>query len=359
MNDLEWIPQRYQATNIRAQGGMGDVSFYYDEVLEREVAIKTMLDISDMPRLQDEIDALLSLRSKYVVQVFDLIKSQDDNAAIIMERIQGNELSEFRVDNAENNEKYLKTLWQVAAGLADIHSQGVVHRDIKPSNMMLDEEGIVKIIDFGLARYLDFNAATSGFRGTFNYAAPEQYTNELFEFTSAIDVYAFSVVALYLIDGTLPPELKERPPSLPKDNPYLLTWLASYESLCEILFEGLSHDPSDRPEIHEIKKVLEKLLLKDRHQATIVFGVKKKSKRINSENRTAGIKYDGVGAFKVSYSGYEFALTEYEGDIYVNNMKVSQERVLPESCVITIGAPDLGWKRAFITFDVSNPEVTL
>jgi len=358
MSDSGGIPSRYISKNTGRQGGMGDVSFYFDEVLERDVAIKSMLNISNISRLRDEIDALLRLRSKYVVQVFDLIQHSENNVAIIMERIHGQELSEYRFEKSDK-EVYLKILWQIAAGLTDIHEQGVVHRDIKPQNMMLDAEGILKILDFGLARQLEYNAATAGFRGTYGYAAPEQYTSEHFEFTSAIDVYAFSAVALFLLNGRLPKELMEIPPAPLEENPFLSTWLSANDDLCSTLHLGLNHDVLQRPSMNQIKLELEKLLLKDMHQATIVFGDRKKIRRINSENRTAGIKYGNVGSFKVVYSGYEFELSEFTGNIFVNNMEVRDKRSLPKSCVITIGAPELKWERAFITFDVSNPEVTL
>ena len=359
MSELTGIPSRYKSSEMGHQGGMGDVSFYFDAILEREVAFKTMLNISDMSRLRDEIDALLHLRSKYVIQVFDIFEGPNDNVAIIMERVQGQELTELSLHDTDTaKENYLKTLWQISAGLTDIHEQGIIHRDIKPQNMMLDSEGLLKILDFGLARQIDFNAQTTGFRGTFGYAAPEQYTLDQIEFTSAIDVYAFAVVAFFLIDKSLTKELLNRPPELMLENPFLSTWLSVYEDLSEILFKCFNHDPLERPKMNEIKMVLERLLLKDQHQATIVFG-HDQIQKINAESRNAGIRYKGVGSFKVNYSGYDFKIIEFEGSIYVNNIKVAEKRILPESCVITIGDPELGSRRGFVTFDVSNPEVTL
>jgi serine/threonine-protein kinase len=79
-------------------------------------------------------------------------------------------------------------LYQVATGLSDLHAQGIIHRDIKPDNIKIDESGLVKIFDFGLARFSGVNNETQGFAGTFGYAAPELLTDETNDFTEAIDV---------------------------------------------------------------------------------------------------------------------------------------------------------------------------
>ena len=83
---------------------------------------------------------------------------------------------------------------QIASGIADIHDVNVIHRDVKPANMKIDNEEILKIIDFNLARDVK-DGKTHGFVGTRGYAAPEQYSASVAVFGLEVDVYALGVVA--------------------------------------------------------------------------------------------------------------------------------------------------------------------
>ena len=150
------LPKRYKPIGHGACGGFSDVNYCTDTHLDRKVAIKFIQEESEKRRILDELQALLQIRSKHVVQVYDIIPGDAASLGIVEEFVEGEDLltSDFSTQSLEN---YLKILWQVASGIADIHDKGIIHRDIKPNNMKLDGEGVVKIFDFGLiSAVLDF-----------------------------------------------------------------------------------------------------------------------------------------------------------------------------------------------------------
>jgi eukaryotic-like serine/threonine-protein kinase len=168
------IPPRYIPTGTVFSGGMGEVLICKDEILEREVAIKFIQDVKDQRRLFDEIAALQKIRSKHVVQIFDVFLNDiDRKVGIVQEYVSGKDLVSFCSGKVLSIDEYLKILYQIASGVSDIHDQGLIHRDIKPSNMKFDQSSIIKIFDFGLARFSGQNDSTLGFAGTPGFAAPE------------------------------------------------------------------------------------------------------------------------------------------------------------------------------------------
>ena len=352
------LSTRYVPDGSSASGGFGDVLFCIDSHLQRKVAIKTIKKLSELPRLRDEISALLKLRSKHVVQVFDIVEGYDkDSFAIVMEFIDGFDLFSLDFDKLDST-NLLKLLWQISSGIADIHAEGVIHRDIKPNNMKLDGEGILKIFDFGLARNTGAEAKTVGFKGTLGFSAPEQFTDNEVAFTQAIDVYAFGASALFLATQNLPNELKSIPPSPINGNVFDVWILREYPDLIKLFTECLLHDPELRPKISKVRDVLAKHLLFDEHQALAV--INGQSHLINKNKRTVKLGFGGIGSFELHYDGLSYHLRSAVGEVYMNNIYVNSDRQIPDSCVVGIGAGHRHYsERSFITFDVSNPEVTL
>src|SRR5579862_1874206 len=142
------IANRYVPTGNIAAGGMGEIIECTDSHLQRRVIIKRLQAGVEERRLIDEQKALAKLRSKHVVQLFDIINLSDGkklDKAIVIEFIEGANLD---VGSFTVSREYLHVLWQIACGLTDIHQAGVIHRDIKLNNIRRDKEGVVKIIDF-------------------------------------------------------------------------------------------------------------------------------------------------------------------------------------------------------------------
>lgn len=351
------LPPRYQPTGNTAQGGFGSVVFCTDLHLERPVAIKFIQDPAEKDRIIDEIRALLQLRSKHVVQVYDLVGLGTDSLGIVEEYIDGDDMwdSHFPKLSLEN---YLKTLWQVASGLTDIHSAKIIHRDIKPNNIKLDGEGLIKIFDFGLARDEGLNAKTKGFKGTPGFAAPELYSHGTVAFSRAIDTYAFGVCTIFFNGTALPPCLMQFPPTALQPGHFSNLPLGIPTELGELFQLCLSTDPADRPEMENIRDEIARYLLKDKHQAIVIYNGN--AQYLNSQTKSVQLELSGIGKIEIAYDGLHFKITSVSGEVYINNSAPQIGTILPVSCVVAIGATYRhSNQRAFITFDVSNPEVVL
>ena len=266
------IPPRYVPTGKVLTGGMGKVLICKDISLERDVAIKFIQDVKDQRRLFDEIAALQKIRSKHVVQIFDVfVNKVDRRIGIVQEYISGDDLESFAERKAISLNEYLKVLYQIASGISDIHAQGLIHRDVKPNNMKLDESNIIKIFDFGLARFSGKNDSTLGFVGTQCFAAPELYRSGLVPFTNAVDTYAFGITAWYLSGIKIPKTLSRKPPDLSKNPSFSSLPLAIPTPIVNLLDCTLMEDLNIRPTMSDIKNLLENYLLRDKHRALLVY----------------------------------------------------------------------------------------
>jgi serine/threonine-protein kinase len=350
------LPGRYKEVGVRLRGGMGEVLQCDDLVLQRKVAIKTIPSGSDLRRIKDEISALLKLRSKHVVQVYDLLQGGDGSYGIVQEFISGPDLSEEQTRPLDTQGFY-RTLWQIAAGIDDIHKQGVIHRDIKPNNMKVDPEGVIKIFDFGLARDEGADAKTMGFVGTFGFAAPELFLAPA-EFSSAIDVFAFGSTALYLLFGGIPPSMRGVPSlTAPVENLFLQSPFPIAQEISDLLYKCLAPVAEQRPQMSEVKDVLSKYLLAGKHQALLVF--QGRAHHLNARVREVRLNLPQRGSITVRYDDLQFYVAETSGDVYINNLQASVGRAMPGSCVVALGSLDYPAQRRYITFDLSHPEIVL
>lgn len=347
---------RYEHQGSRSSGGMSTVFFCNDSILERKVAIKVVPEAENIRRIDDEISALLKMRSKHVVQVYDVLRSESGELAIVQEFIDGVDLLD-RSSRPDSLPDYLKLLWQIASGLADIHALNVIHRDIKPNNMKIDREGILKIYDFGLSRDEGDDASTLGFVGTPGFAAPELYANKV-KFSSSVDVYAFGATALYLGLDDLPYDLKRRPPRLENSRDYFSAInFVLPDEIKLFLNKCLSQSEEDRPKMSDVRASLAKHLLRDRHRALV--GYDGKSGFLDKVNRSVKSSLPGMGEVVIKYDGFLFKADEITGDVYVNNKRLKAGDALPGACVVALGSPDKANRRKYITFDLSHPEIVL
>jgi eukaryotic-like serine/threonine-protein kinase len=231
----------------------------------------------------------------------------------------------------------MKVLYQISSGIADMHSSGLLHRDIKPKNMKFDSNGVIKLFDFGLSCDAD-DAVTVARRGTREYRAPEFYGDGPVALTPAVDTYAFGVTAWKLIAQTLPWELRTSPPRLAPSFAQLQIGLPD-----------------------EIRNALSNQLLNGNHQGSLVYvtNAGTNTRKLNSTNNRVRIRVANIGSVSINYTGLDFRLIDVSGDVFINGVAASEYFKLPDSCVLILGAPSLGSKRLFITFDVSHPEVVL
>ncbi|MCH2547121.1 MAG: serine/threonine protein kinase [Alphaproteobacteria bacterium] len=316
--------------------------------MRRRVAVKQWLDPRQEARLEDEILALLRIKSKHVVQLYDLIHN-DNGTDIILEFIDGRLIEDINISSLSQVAK-LKILYQIACGICDIHTQGAVHRDIKPNNIKMDAEGIVKIFDFGLAREIGRNCNTIGFKGTYGYAAPELYREGNIEFRSPIDVYAFGVIAWEMF-ADRPPELSEIPPQPIASDLKAVSELP--DQVADCINQCVAFDPNDRPIMIDIKQLLATYLLQNKHHGNLVFNGNSHS--VSHSTRAVRIAIGNCRA-TIRYDGICFKLQDISGNFSINNEAVEENTELHQSCVITVNVNN---SRRFITFDISHPEVTL
>jgi len=200
---------KYEIVRPLGKGAMGMVYLAYDTILEREVALKVMVaQIADDPelkqRFQREAKAVAKMTHPNVVTVFDLGYHTDGSPYIAMELLKGMDLQKaVRSGPPMSTERKVTILVQVLAGLAHAHQAGIVHRDIKPANIFINQDGSVKIMDFGVARLTTASmTGTGNIVGTADYMSPEQVKGAHVDGRS--DVFSVGCMLYELLAGKRP-----------------------------------------------------------------------------------------------------------------------------------------------------------
>src|SRR5258708_25577502 len=201
------------------EGGMGVVYRAYDEVLHRDVAVKVVrkdarLDRSASQRLLHEARASSSLAHPNICTIQEVGETNGE-FYIVMELVQGKSLLAMIADAGVAPESVLRYGVQIASGLARAHDHGIVHRDLKTANIVVTPDGLVKVLDFGLAKQVGsgiFEGPTrsfatihddaSGVTGTLPYMAPEILCGDAADNRS--DLWALGVVLYEAASGRLP-----------------------------------------------------------------------------------------------------------------------------------------------------------
>jgi serine/threonine protein kinase/class 3 adenylate cyclase len=199
------IPPRYEVLSQIGHGGMGIVYKVRDLETSEIVALKILKpEIASDPDVQENFKRELCLARKIthknVCRIHEFSRS-NGAAYTSMEFVEGESLLSrlYRVGSLPLNEA-LEIARQICAGLREAHAQGIVHRDLKPANIMLDRNGTVKIMDFGIARMAQRDGPMTGtIVGTPAYMAPEQA--ELKPVSSCTDIYALGLLLYEMITG--------------------------------------------------------------------------------------------------------------------------------------------------------------
>ncbi len=212
----------YQVTAQIGAGGMGEVYRATDTKLKREVAIKVLPDsFADHPerlsRFQREAEVLASLNHPNIAAIYGLEDSGETHA-LVLELVEGPTLQDRIAQGAIPLDEALPIAKQIAEALEAAHEQGIIHRDLKPANIKVTPEGVVKVLDFGLAKALEpeqteSEAANSPtmtaaatkmgvLMGTAAYMSPEQARGKPVD--KRADIWAFGVVLYEMLTGTAP-----------------------------------------------------------------------------------------------------------------------------------------------------------
>jgi hypothetical protein len=206
----ELIAERYRVVRAVGSGGMGTVWLCRDEVLGREVAVKRIgmmpgESATDAARALREARSSAALNHRNVVSVFDVVDSGDGPAWLVMEYVPSRTLAQIvREDGPLEPRRAAGIGAQVADGLAAAHAAGTVHRDVKPGNILVTDEGVAKISDFGIARMADGDQLTrTGLvTGTPSYFSPELARGA--DPGPESDVYALGATLYTAVQGVAP-----------------------------------------------------------------------------------------------------------------------------------------------------------
>ncbi|WP_406864609.1 serine/threonine-protein kinase [Streptomyces sp. HUAS MG47] len=198
---------RYELRRQLGRGGMGEVWAADDRRLQRQVAVKVIHDHASSPDMLElffrEARTAGGLSHPGVVTVFDLGQEEDGSVFLVMELVSGRDLrSVLRQDGPREPADAVDLTAQVADALAATHAAGVVHRDLKPDNLMVTGTGAVKILDFGIARYLSTVTMASRVIGTPAYMPPERLKGRTGDGRS--DLYSLGCVLYELLTGHTP-----------------------------------------------------------------------------------------------------------------------------------------------------------
>lgn len=204
---------RYAVEKTLGTGGMATVELAEDKELRRKVALKRLsASLAGDGVLQErffrEARLAAALSHPNLVAVYD-VGDEAGLPYIVMEYVEGETLAELMARTGPMEpDRAVDLLVQVCAGLEHAHAAGLVHRDIKPQNLLIRNDGVVKVADFGIARTLQATQLTEigTVLGTAAYLAPEQAAGE--PVTPAADLYSLGAVAYQLLSGRTPYEFE-------------------------------------------------------------------------------------------------------------------------------------------------------
>lgn len=259
------INERYEIIKSIGEGGMANVYLAHDTILDRDVAIKVLRgDLENnekfIRRFQREAKSVSDLSHPNIVEVYD-VGEEEGQHYIVMEYIDGKTLKQLvQKRGALTVTEVIDIMSQLTDGLAQAHSAYIIHRDVKPQNIMILDNGMVKITDFGIA--MSMNATqltqTNSVMGSVHYLPPEQAGGKVA--TTKSDIYSAGILMYELLIGSVPfkgdnaveialKQMKERIPSIRKQNPLIP------QSVENIVLKATAKNPKNRyetiQEMHE------------------------------------------------------------------------------------------------------------
>jgi len=215
VEEMQAMLPQYEVIDILGRGGMGAVYKARQKSLKRLVAIKILpLGMADdemkfVERFQNEAQTMAAMNHPAIVSVYDFGETANGLLYFIMEYVDGSDVHKLIQASGKLSDEYaLAITAHVCDALDYAHKRGVIHRDIKPANILIDQEGHIKVADFGLAK-MDDPSMTSGLTktnmamGTPDYVAPEVLSPGMVADHRA-DLYAVGVMLYQMLTGEVP-----------------------------------------------------------------------------------------------------------------------------------------------------------
>lgn len=250
------INERYEIIKSIGEGGMANVYLALDVILNRQVAIKVLRgdlagDDKFIRRFQREAKSVSDLSHPNIVEVYD-VGEEEGQHYIVMEYIDGRTLKQLiQRRGALTVPEVVDIMIQLTDGLAHAHEAYIIHRDIKPQNIMILDNGIIKITDFGIAMTMNATqlTQTNSVMGSVHYLPPEQAAGK--SATVKSDIYSAGILMYELLIGSVPfkgdnaveialKQMKEKLPSVRKQNPLIP------QSVENILIKATAKNPKNR-----------------------------------------------------------------------------------------------------------------
>ena len=250
------ISDRYQIIKAIGEGGMANVYLAYDTILDRDVAVKVLrgdLDNDEkfVRRFQREALSASSLTHPNIVEVYD-VGEDHGQYYIVMEYVEGRHLKDLIKKRGKLTlSEVIDIMLQITDGMSVAHDSYIIHRDIKPQNIMILENGLVKIMDFGIAMAMNSTqlTQTNSVMGSVHYLPPEQANGK--GSTLQSDIYSMGIVMYELLTGKLPykgdnaveialKHLKEPLPSIREELPNIP------QSVENIIIKATAKNPKNR-----------------------------------------------------------------------------------------------------------------
>ena len=250
------INERYEIVKNIGEGGMANVYLANDTILDRKVAIKVLRgDLSSddkfIRRFQREALSVSNLSHPNIVEVYD-VGEEDGQYYIVMEYIEGKTLKQLlKKRESLILSEVIDIMTQLTDGISHAHESYIIHRDIKPQNIMIEDDGRIKITDFGIAMALNATqlTQTNSVMGSVHYLAPEQASGK--SATIKSDIYSLGILMYELITGNVPfkgdnaveialKHMKDKIPSIRKQDPSIP------QSVENIILKATAKNPRNR-----------------------------------------------------------------------------------------------------------------
>jgi serine/threonine-protein kinase len=251
------IPERYRLLCEVGQGGMAIVYRAIDETLKRDVAIKVLhqhlaSEPESKARLEREAQSVAKLHHENILEIFDYSGPDSPSSYIVTEFIDGQTLKDFLAARPIAYPEVAALIaLEISGALAHAHAAGIIHRDVKPENVMIRKDGVLKLMDFGIAQVVDLQrmTVTGQLLGSPAYMAPELIEGKALDFRT--DVFAVGIMLYQLATGSLPFSGKNPHEVLRRivegkfAEPRTLNRRVS-DGLARILARALARQPGDR-----------------------------------------------------------------------------------------------------------------